>query len=86
MRVALIFLLLAGCATKPELRQSATVEVHDAVAVSCIKTKPARPNYLTEQLPPTATDIQYADALAVDWPLSRKYEGLLEIAVQACVQ
>jgi uncharacterized lipoprotein len=85
MRAALILLLLAGCATKPEVRQPATIEVDKAVAVTCIKAAPERPVYVTEQLPPTATDIQFGDALAVDWVRSRAYEKELEIAVRACV-
>jgi hypothetical protein len=85
MRAALILLLLAGCATKPELRAPAAIEVDKVVAVKCIKTAPARPIYVTEQLPETASDIQYGDALAVDWVRSRAYERELEIAVRACV-
>lgn len=86
MRAVLILVLLAGCAAKPEIRQPAAIEVDKAVAVKCIKEAPARPSYATERLPPQATDIQYGDALAGDWVLSRGYERELEIAVQACVK
>lgn len=85
MKAVLILLLLAGCATKPEVRVPATIEVDKAVAISCIKAAPVRPVYVTEQLPETATDIQFGDALAVDWVRSRAYEKELEIAVQGCV-
>lgn len=85
MRAALILLLLAGCAAKPELRPPAAIEVDKIVAVKCIKTKPARPTYATEQLPTTATDIQMGDALAGDWVLSRGYEREMEIVIDACV-
>lgn len=86
MRTALILLLLAGCAARPELRTPTTIEVNRAVAVRCIGTAPARPVYLTEQLAPAATDIQYGDALAIDWVRSRAYEGELEVAVRACTK
>jgi hypothetical protein len=85
MRAILTVLLLAGCATKPELRAPAAIEVNKIVAIKCIKTAPVRPAYATEQLPTSATDIQYGDALAGDWVLSRGYEREMEIAVQACV-
>lgn len=85
MKALLILLLLAGCTTKPELRAPAAIEVDKIVAVKCIKAAPLRPIYVTEQLPETASDIQYGDALAVDWVRSRAYEKELEIAVRACV-
>jgi hypothetical protein len=85
MRAVLILLLLAGCATKPELRAPAAIEVDKIVTIACVKSAPVRPAYATEQLPTTATDIQMGDALAGDWVLSRGYERELEIAVQACI-
>jgi hypothetical protein len=85
MRTALICLLLVGCATTPEIRPPAAVEVDKIVTVQCIKTAPVRPTYATEKLPATATNLQYGDALASDWVLSRGYEGELEFAVQACL-
>lgn len=84
MRAALILLLLAGCASQPA-QQSAAVEVSKVVSVRCIKQAPVRPTYATEQLGAEATDIQYGDALAVDWVLSRGYEKELEAAVKACL-
>lgn len=86
MKAVLILLLLAGCATKPEVRAPAAIEVDKIVVVKCIKAAPVRPAYATEHLPTTATDIQYGDALASDWVLSRGYEREMEIAVGACVQ
>lgn len=87
MKAALILLLLlAGCATKPEVRAPAAIDVSQVVAVKCIKVAPVRPSYATEALAATASDIQYGDALAGDWVLSRGYERELEIAVRACVE
>jgi len=43
-----------------------------------------RPDYATEHLAPSASDIDYGDALATDWVRSRGYEGELEAVVQGC--
>lgn len=86
MRAALIgaFLLtLSGCGSAPPKPETVTVEV--PVAVNCVAAMPARPFYETEQLGPAATDLQFGDALAVDWVLSRGYEKKLEAAVMACL-
>lgn len=85
IRVLMLAMVLAGCATKPELRAPAAIEVDKVVAVKCIKSAPIRPVYATEALPSSATNIQYGDALAGDWVLSRGYEREMEIAVKACV-
>lgn len=80
----LIALALVGCASKPELRQPAAIEVDKVVVEKCVKTAPKRPIYATEALSAIATDIDYGDALAGDWILSRGYERELEIIAQAC--
>lgn len=77
---------LAGCAAAPEVRAPLAIEVDKAVSVPCVEAAPARPVYLTEQLAVDATDIQYGDALAIDWVRSRGYERELEVAVLACVK
>ena len=74
--------LLAGCANVP----APTIQYVDRpVAVNCIPAAPARPLYDTERLTTAATDLQFADALANDWVLSRGYEAKLEAAVAACL-
>ena len=76
-------MLLSGCAatkTKPDI-----IEVDHPVATNCIKEMPRRPDYQTEKLGTSATDLQYADALSNDWPLSRAYEKKMEDAVRACL-
>jgi|GEM_PF-6118105 len=85
MKILILLILLTGCAGQ-QVRQPVAIEVDKVVAVKCIKTAPVRPSYATEQLPTTATDIQYGDALAGDWVLSRGYEKELEIAVHACIE
>lgn len=86
MKRFLILLLLTGCAgQQAEVRPPAAVEVDKVVTVRCIKDAPMHPHYATEALPSTATDIQYGDALAGDWILSRGYEKVLEAAVLACL-
>jgi hypothetical protein len=86
MKALLFLLLLAGCATRPEVRTPIAYEVDKVVAVSCVKATPMRPTYDTEHLPATATDLQFGDALAVDWVRSRGYEKELEAVVAACVK
>lgn len=82
----MMMLLLAGCAARPEVRAPAAIEVDKLVTVRCVKEAPARPAYATEALASSATDVQYGDALAVDWAMSRGYERALEAAVRACIQ
>lgn len=86
--VGLFFLLsvLAGCSTAPVVQVPVVTEVDKPVSVRCIAAAPTRPLYATEKLLPTATDLEYGDALAGDWVLSRGYEKELEIAVQACLK
>jgi hypothetical protein len=85
VKAVLIPILLAGCATQP-VHPPLTVEVDKVVTVRCVKVMPTRPLYATEKLTKEATDIQYGDALAVDWVLSRGYEKELEVAVKACLE
>jgi L-aminopeptidase/D-esterase-like protein len=83
--ILLSLLALAGCANmKPATPPPVIVD--KAVGVNCIKEKPVRPDYATERLTAANSDLEYGDALAGDWVLSRKYEGTLEAAVTACLK
>lgn len=88
MRAILILALLAvaGCATtQPPEPTERIIYVDKPVAINCINAAPARPLYRTENLPTNATDIDYADALRIDWVASRAYEFEMEKAVNACL-
>ena len=85
MKAMILCLLLAGCSTTAPQHQP-PVEVDKVVTVRCIRMAPTRPVYATEKLGQDASDIQYADALALDWVLSRGYEKELEAAVLACLK
>ncbi len=84
--VALALIALTGCATQTEVARTAAVEVDKVVTVRCIKEAPRRPAYRTELLPATASDVEYGDALAIDWVASRSYEREMEMAVSACLK
>lgn len=80
-----LLMILAGCGT-PEIKYVDRITVVEKpVAINCIKIAPTRPEYVTEFLPPTASDLEYADGLATDWASSRAYEQKMEAAVQACL-
>lgn len=83
VRFALALLALPGCAA---VAPTPIQYVDRPVAVNCIPAAPTRPLYETERLPASASDLQFADALANDWVLSRGYEANLELAVRACLQ
>ena len=84
MKIATIvlMLLLAGCGTAPPATQIVEVPVH----TPCVKDLPARPEYEFDKVPLDALDGEKVLALARDWPVGRKYEGLLEAALAGCVQ
>lgn len=82
MKALILCMLLAGCAT--QFRPPATVEVDKPVLVKCATSIPVRPNYRTEHLLPSATDLEYADALILDWIDAMPYEALLRAGLEAC--
>jgi len=83
MKIATIVLmvLLAGCGTAPPATQIVEVPVH----TSCVKDLPARPEYEFDKLSLDAPAGEMVLALARDWPVGRRYEGLLEAALAGCV-
>lgn len=84
--VCILFYMLCGCAQPQIIQPPIITEVDKPVSIRCITSAPDRPLYATEKLLPTATDLEYGDALAADWVLSRSYEKELEIDVQACIK
>lgn len=80
MRVLILCLVLAGCASAPQAPQIVKVPVH----VKCLGEVPARPEFAVEKLDPAATDGAKVLALAADWPRGRIYEGKLEAAIAGC--
>ncbi len=76
-----ISVLLVACANKPP----ATQEVKVGVYVSCVKNRPARPTFNTEQLTPNASDGEKVLAIARDKPMHLKYEGQLEAVIDGCL-
>lgn len=81
MKMILLALLLAGCASTPA---PVTQEVKVPVYVPCVTAVPARPDYEFGKLTLVATDGEKVLALARDWPRARKYEGELEAAIEGC--
>lgn len=75
-----LFLLLAGCASKP-----ITQEVKIPVYVPCLLAMPIKPTFEAQTLGPGASDGEKVLALARDTPLHFKYEGLLEAALAGCL-
>ena len=88
MKIEFIIMLIAlsACAPAPVVQAPIVTEIDKPVSVRCIAAAPVRPLYATEKLLPTASDLEYGDALAGDWVLSRGYEKELELAVQACLK
>lgn len=78
--LAILAMLLAGCATVPP----APVRVEVPVMVPCVGELPARPAYGFDQLPASATDGDIILALARDWTRGRKYEEGLEAVIAGC--
>lgn len=84
--VLLLCVLLSGCGSMGTIKMKPDViENNMPVATNCIKAEIQRPDYWTEKLSPTATDLEYADALAHDWPLAKAYEDKMANAVRACL-
>lgn len=82
MKILLIAVLLAGCASVPP---PATQTVEVPVYVSCVKERPQRPLYEFDKLPADASDGRKVMALARDWLRGRAYERRLEAVVEGCI-
>lgn len=80
---ALVGLVLSGCAGAPA---PVTQRVEVPVPVPCTAAGAvlAKPVYLFDKLPATASDGEKVIALAGDWPAGRKYEGQLEAVIAGC--
>ncbi|KQN77844.1 hypothetical protein ASF04_23995 [Duganella sp. Leaf61] len=72
--------LLAGCGTAPPATQTVYVPVH----TPCLKDVPVAPVYEFDKLPKDAPSGAKVLALARDWTVGRKYEGLVEAAMAGC--
>jgi len=75
--------LMTGCASTPA---PTTQRVDVPIPVPCIMVDevPVKPVYKFDKLPATASDGEKVIALAVDWPVGRKYEGQLEGIIAGC--
>lgn len=82
MKILLIAVLLAGCASAPP---PAMQTVQAAVYVPCVQEQPQRPVYEFDKLPADASDGRKIMALARDWVRGRKYERELEAVVAGCL-
>ncbi|KQQ40553.1 hypothetical protein ASF61_06930 [Duganella sp. Leaf126] len=74
-------MLLAGCGTAPPSTQIVEVPVH----VPCVTDVPATPLYEFDKLPLDAPAGAKVLALARDWTVGRKHEGMLEAALAGCL-
>lgn len=81
MRILLLALLLAGCATEPV---APPVKILVPSYVSCVKNVPTRPEFEVESLPPDATKGAKVLALARDQLPWRDYEGQLLAVIAGC--
>lgn len=81
MKMLLIALVLAGCASAPP---PATQTVEVPVYVPCVAERPQRPAYEFDKLPADASDGRKIMALARDWVRARAYELQLEAMVAGC--
>jgi hypothetical protein len=81
MKMLLICLVLAGCASAPPATQTVEVPVY----VPCVTERLQRPVYEFDKLPADASDGRKIMALARDWLRARKYESELEGAVAGCL-
>lgn len=80
--VYLTALLLAGCASKPELPTPPhTVEVQIPVAVPCIKELPKRPEMAQAR---DNTRPEYLRALLINHARMQAYERELEAILETC--
>jgi len=79
--MAILAVLLAGCASAPPVPQRVEIPVF----TPCVKEVPERPVYEFDRLPAGATDGEIILALARDWTRGRKYESDLEAAIAGCL-
>lgn len=79
--LAILSVLLAGCASTPPALQRVEVPV----MVPCVGDVPQRPEYEFDRLSASATDGEIILALARDWTRGRKYESGLEAAIAGCL-
>lgn len=82
MRILLIALVLAGCASAPPATQTVQVPVY----VPCVVERPQRPAFEFDKLPADASDGRKIMALARDWVRGRQYELQLEAVVIGCLK
>lgn len=78
--LAILAMLLAGCASTPPVLQRVEIPVF----TPCVKAVPQRPEYEFDRLPAGATDGEIILALARDWTRGRKYEGELAATIEGC--
>lgn len=79
MKVAILSVLLAGCASF-----QATKQVDIPVLVSCVKQKPVRPPFYTDAQMKAMNDYQLSIALWVNRIQASNYIGELEAVMSAC--
>lgn len=81
--MALLLLLLAGCAGAPS---PVTQRVEVPIPVPCVAASavPVKPVYQFDKLPAAANDGEKVIALASDWLAGRKYESMLEAIAVGC--
>lgn len=79
--LAILVVLLAGCASAPPAPQRVEIPVF----TPCVKAVRQRPEYEFDRLPAGATDGEIILALARDWTRGRKYEDELEAVIAGCL-
>ncbi len=88
MKIALMTLplvLLVGCATAPrETVKVETVKVNVPVYIPCEANVPTKPDYVTQNVPSSASIYEKMQALLSDRLLSLTYEKELEGAITLC--
>ena len=85
--ITLPLVLLVGCAaTTKETVKLDTVRVNVPVYVACEATIPTKPDYVTQNVPNSATIYEKMQALLSDRLLSMTYEKELEGAIVLCTK
>lgn len=83
IRVALVCLLLAGCASTPRERVVVR-EVKVPVAVACAPQVPAKPTYVADEMLLDGTIFDLVQGLLVDREQRKAREVELEAAIKGC--